>query len=330
MRWFSSLLRLSLLASGALAAAKSPEERFQDFHTKALSSSPVKLNEKTFKQVTALPRDYTTMVLLTALDSKFGCQLCREFQPEWDILSRSWTKGDKKAESRMIFGTLDFADGRDTFMSLGLQTAPVLLLYLPTTGPHAVASSEPLRYDFTSGPQVAEQVHSWLARHMDGRPQPSVKRPINWMRWISTVVVTLGLGTALITASPYVLPVIRSRNLWAVFSLITILLFTSGYMFTLIRKTPYVVGNGKGGVTYFTGGFQNQLGMETQIVAAIYGVLAFCAIALTVKVPRIADPKKQQIAILAGAGVMFIMYSFLLSVFRIKNGGYPFSLPPFM
>jgi oligosaccharyltransferase complex subunit gamma len=24
------------------------------------------------------------------------------------------------------------------------------------------------------------------------------------------------------------------------------------------------------------------------------------------------------------------MYSFLLSVFRIKNGGYPFSLPPFM
>lgn len=123
MRWFSSLLRLALLASGALAAAKSSEERFQDFHTKALSSSPVKLNDKTFKQITALPRDYTTMVLLTALDSKFGCQLCREFQPEWDILSRSWTKGDKKAESRMIFGTLDFADGRDTFMSVSNPNA---------------------------------------------------------------------------------------------------------------------------------------------------------------------------------------------------------------
>jgi len=30
------------------------------------------------------------------------------------------------------------------------------------------------------------------------------------------------------------------------------------------------------------------------------------------------------------SGVLFVMYSFLLSVFRIKNGGYPFSLPPFM
>jgi oligosaccharyltransferase complex subunit gamma len=51
---------------------------------------------------------------------------------------------------------------------------------------------------------------------------------------------------------------------------------------------------------------------------------------LAIKVPRILDPKAQQVAVLAWAGVLFVMYSFLLSVFRIKNGGYPFSLPPFM
>jgi oligosaccharyltransferase complex subunit gamma len=47
------------------------------------------------------------------------------------------------------------------------------------------------------------------------------------------------------------------------------------------------------------------------------------------KVPRIADSRKQQIAVFVWGAVLLGMYSFLLSVFRIKNGGYPFWLPPF-
>lgn len=42
------------------------------------------------------------------------------------------------------------------------------------------------------------------------------------------------------------------------------------------------------------------------------------------------DPKRQQIAVVTWGVVLFVLYSFLLSIFRIKNGGYPFSLPPFM
>ncbi|KAH6667016.1 OST3/OST6 family protein [Plectosphaerella plurivora] len=326
----STIISASLMAIGALAAKQQPEQRFQDFHSKALAASPVKLADSSFKKLTGAPRDYTTMVLLTAMDARYGCQLCREFQPEWDILARSWTNGDKKGNSRVIFGTLDFADGRETFMSLGLQTAPVLLLFQPTTGPHAVASPEPLRYDFTTGPQVAEQVHSWLARHTQGRPHPSIRRPINWMRWFSWTVLSLGTVTALVTASPYLIPLIQSRKLWAGLSLFAILLFTSGHMFNQIRKVPYVAGNGKGGVSYFAGGFQNQFGMETQVVAGVYALLAFCAIGLATKVPRMTDPKRQQIAVVTWGVVLFVLYSFLLSIFRIKNGGYPFSLPPFM
>jgi oligosaccharyltransferase complex subunit gamma len=47
------------------------------------------------------------------------------------------------------------------------------------------------------------------------------------------------------------------------------------------------------------------------------------------KVPRISDPKQQQFAVILWMIVLFGMYSFLLSVFKIKNGGYPFRLPPF-
>lgn len=90
-----------------------------------------------------------------------------------------------------------------------------------------------------------------------------------------TVTTTiLGAVTFLSVAYPYVLPVVQNRNLWAGLSLITILLFTSGHMFNHIRKVPYVAGDGKGGISYFAGGFSNQFGMETQIVAAMCKICA--------------------------------------------------------
>lgn len=110
----------------ALAAKKPAVDKFEQYHAKALSSAPLKFDDKIYGQLTGGGRDYSVAVLLTALESKFGCQLCREFQPEWDLLAKSWTKGDKKAESRLIYGTLDFSDGRGTFQSVSYDCNPVL------------------------------------------------------------------------------------------------------------------------------------------------------------------------------------------------------------
>jgi len=139
----------------------------------------------------------------------------------------------------------------------------------------------------------------------------------------------LGIISLFTVSSPYISPVIQNRNLWAAISLIAVLLFTSGHMFNHIRKVPYVAGDGKGGVSYFAGGFSNQFGLESQIIAAIYGVLSFATIALALKSPRIIDAKTQQVSVIIWGMVVLGMYSFLLSVFRTKNGGYPFFLPPF-
>jgi oligosaccharyltransferase complex subunit gamma len=120
MQFFKVLL-LSFLPVVALAAKKPAADTFQQFHSKALSSAPLKLDDPSYGQLTAAPRDYSVAVLLTALESRFGCALCRDFQPEWDLLSKSWTKGDKQGESRLIYGTLDFTDGKNTFQSVSLQ-----------------------------------------------------------------------------------------------------------------------------------------------------------------------------------------------------------------
>jgi oligosaccharyltransferase complex subunit gamma len=117
MRVFNAFVTF-LLPLTAIAAKKSTVDRFQQFHTKALSSTPLKLVDSLYDQLTTTPRDYSVAVLLTALEARFGCALCQDFQPEWEILARSWTKGDKSGESRLIFGTLDFADGKNTFQSV--------------------------------------------------------------------------------------------------------------------------------------------------------------------------------------------------------------------
>ncbi|CAD0040697.1 unnamed protein product [Aureobasidium pullulans] len=234
------------------------------------------LDDNEYAKLTASPRDYGVAVLLTALEARFGCAICHEFQPEWDLLGKSWTKGDKKQESKLVFGTLDFVNGQRTFQSLMLTTAPVLLYFPPTP------------------------VHSWLSRHVSG-PTPPVVRPVNYVKIITTTVAILGTVTAFTVAAPYALPVLQSRNLWAAISLIAVLLFTSGHMFNHIRKVPYVAGDGKGGVSYFAGGFQNQFD----------AILAFATISLALK----------GIATLAWGAVMLAMYSYLLSTFRIKNDG---------
>lgn len=120
----------------------------------------------------------------------------------------------------------------------------------------------------------AEPIHSWLARQLPDRPHPPVIRTINYVKIAVVTTSVLGLITFFSVAAPYILPIVQNRNLWAALSLIAVLLFTSGHMFNHIRKVPYVVPDGKGGVSYFAGGFQNQFGLETQIVAAMCTLLS--------------------------------------------------------
>lgn len=196
--------------------------------------------------------------------------LCQDFQPEWELLTRSWVRGDQKAASRLLFGTLDFDQGKTVFQQLKLQTAPIILLFHPTVGPDAKVETAPVRYEFSQGPQKAESIHSWISRHLpSSAPKPPVRRPINYVKLVTITTSVLGLITFFTVAAPYVMPVVQNRNLWAALSIIAVLLFTSGHMFNHIRKVPYVSGDGKGGISYFSGGFQNQYGMETQIVAAM-------------------------------------------------------------
>ena len=114
----SGVLSLTLLSSLCLGAKRSSGGTFENYHAKSQSSAPLRLDDASYDELTATPRNHSVLVLLTALEARFGCQLCRDFQPEWDLLGRSWAKGDRHGDSRVLLGTLDFADGKGTFQKV--------------------------------------------------------------------------------------------------------------------------------------------------------------------------------------------------------------------
>ena len=109
---------LSLVPSVSLAIPKDFGDTFERYHLESLSSAPLKLDDTSYDGLTAVPRDYSVAILLTALEARFGCQLCRDFQSEWDLIGKSWARGDRDGNTRMLYGTLDFVDGKGTFQKV--------------------------------------------------------------------------------------------------------------------------------------------------------------------------------------------------------------------
>lgn len=105
---------------GALAASKANGAAYDKYRSQS-SSAPLDLDDASYTDLTSEPRDYSVAVLLTAQEAKYGCQLCRDFQPEWNLIAKSWNKGDKHGRSRLLFGTLDFGRGKAIFQKVRFQ-----------------------------------------------------------------------------------------------------------------------------------------------------------------------------------------------------------------
>lgn len=201
----------------------------------------------------------------------------------------------------------------------------------------------------------AEQARDWLVRHTPGRAHPAFSRPIDWVKNIIFVTGILFTVSFVYTFYPWIEWVVTRKAPWKIIALAVVILSISGHWFNSIRGTQYAGQDGKGKISYIAAGFQTQYQLESQIIAVackqhdswpfffhcvhfmastdmvtiLDGLLALSALALADKVPRIANSSLQTTAIIAWGGFMLIGYSLLMSIFRIKNGGYPFTLPPF-
>ncbi|KAF8628358.1 hypothetical protein AX15_003893 [Amanita polypyramis BW_CC] len=308
-----SLLVLPLVL--AVVAALSPHQKLVDL-AKA-GNGIINLDADTFDLVTAPNRSWSVAVHLTALDPKRRCIPCREFDSRWKSVAAAWMRVPKEHHNNHFFATLDFDNGHAVFQKLGLSTAPLVFVYPPTQGPRAPASGKtsPSKYDFSSGFE-ASPLAEYISKYT---PVPvPYKEPINWGLYITLAVLSFSFLLTL----RYIAPILQSRWTWALCTIITCLVMTSGFMFTRIRGVPYTGGNGN----WIAAGFQSQFGQEVQVVAFIYGLLAVAFLMLILVIPNQTSPTRQRVQIYLWTAVIVIVYSILVSLFRVKNRGYPFRL----
>ena len=112
------LVLVTVLPIVCIEAKRPSIGTFENYHARSQSSAPLRLDDASYDELTGTPRNHSVVVLLTALEARFGCQLCRDFQPEWELLGKSWARGDRHGDSRILLGTLDFADGKGTFQKV--------------------------------------------------------------------------------------------------------------------------------------------------------------------------------------------------------------------
>lgn len=227
--------------------------------------------------------DYSLSVLLTALDTPgVDCQPCRAFQPEWEAIGKAWKRKSGRAfregKAGHYFAEVEFSRGREVFMQMGLSHAPVLVFIPP-----GASGDRAIQFDFNQHGFEGAAVASYLSKAID--KDIGYRKPFPW-RSVLTFTAGAGLvtvaflfGIAKLSAHLDAQSGQEGRNalhwrrvvswFFQLFSLAVITIMCSGYMWNNIRGAPYVGVKGGGQVEYFAGGFQNQLGVETQIVAVI-------------------------------------------------------------
>ncbi|KAJ6547581.1 oligosaccharyl transferase subunit OST3/OST6 family [Mycena capillaripes] len=312
------MLLLPLLALVSLAftrAAPADDTRQKLVALAAAGGGLIKLDSASYDLLTSPNRDWSASIEFTALDTRRRCAPCKEFSPSWNAVAKSWAKTPKAHRDNHFFATLDFDDGQTVFQKLGLASAPVVYVYPATEGPRATGKTSPSKYDFSQGFD-AEPLAQHLSNHT---PIPiPYSPPFDWARWTT---VAAGILAFAVTVR-FVAPVLQSRWTWAVGSILTSLVMTSGYMFTRIRGSPFMGHDG----SWIAGGFQNQFGQEVQVIAVVYGTLGFSFLMLIMVIPYQTSAHRQRFQVYLWSTIVMLVYSILVVLFKVKNRGYPYRL----
>lgn len=320
------LVVLTLL--GVVLGAHSTEEMLKLVGNQ--SNKVLRLTENNYESFLNGPRDYHIIMLLSSSAPQFNCPLCAEFKPDFEIVANSWYQDhpqgiNSEDEGKEVFFMFsEFLEAKDLFRKLKLNNIPKVFHITPSPASANDAwTNEVEEYQFFQGVH-RELLCDWL-NDITGHKY-NLYVPINYGRIAMNAIITFGIAIAIKIFFSQFVTLIKSKLLWNGLALVAVLLFTSGYMFNQIRGAPYVREHPDGKVEYFMPGQQMQLGIETQIVSFIYGLLSLLFVVLVKKVPETPNEKVKTIAVVIVSIGIYIGFSILLSFFGVKTGGYPYRL----
>lgn len=331
-------LLLVLLAIYTTAQQQTIDEKVQNLIDLTSRQSVVKFNMDKWKNLVRMqPRNYSMIVMFTALSPGVNCPICRPAYEEFMIVANSHRYTSSEGDRRKVFfGVVDYEDAPQIFQQMNLNTAPILYHFAAKTS----AKKKPEQMDFQRQGFDADAIGRFVADNTEVHVR--VIRPPNY-----TAPVVIALFVSLLLGMLYLkrnsLDFLFNRTMWGCVCLAITFIFMSGQMWNHIRGPPFMINNPQTKEPSFIhGSTQFQLIAETYIVAVLYAAVAVGFILVNEAADMTKDKKKDKqkanpnslfamlnvpANTLAIIGLVFIcvFFSFLLSVFRSKYRGYPYS-----
>ncbi|KAG5518230.1 hypothetical protein PMAC_003026 [Pneumocystis sp. 'macacae'] len=172
----------------------------QDFlKKKKTNNGIIQLDSKSMNSVITKQRNYTMVIMFTATEEQYNCNLCKKLEPIFKLVAKSQYKTYPKSEE-LFFGILEFSDGPEVFEKLQLTAVPIIMLYPATIGPNGSRGNKPYILNIKNG----DISSNWLAQVISQETKQSIR-----------IIHFINYGKA------------------------SILIFNSGYMFTRIRNISF-------------------------------------------------------------------------------------------
>jgi len=322
MRLQITLLSLIVLSSFHffdVSGHKKPStltERVQQLLDLNNKKSILKFNGNKFRDfVKAVPRNYSVVIMFTAMQPARQCVICRHAYDEYLIVANSY-RYSQAYTNKLFFAMIDFDEGSDVFQHLRLNTAPVFMHFPAKGKPKPADTMDIQRVSFS-----AEAIAKWVQERTD--IQIRVFRPPSYSGSVAVLMLASLVGGFLYLRRNN-LDFLFNKQLWGMLAISFCFIMVSGQMWNHIRGPPFLHKAPNGGIAYIHGSSQGQLVIETYIVMFLNAMIVLGMILLT-EAGWQADLRKGRFMAIVGLILVAVFYSLILSVFRSKAQGYPYS-----
>jgi oligosaccharyltransferase complex subunit gamma len=266
--------------------------------------------------VTKTPRNYSMIVMFTALSAQRQCAICKQASDEYHMVANSY-RYSSQYSNKMFFAMVDFDEGPDVFQSMKLNSAPVFM--------HFPAKGKPKKSDTMDIQRVgfgADAISKWVNERTEINIR--VFRPPNYTGTIAMFIL-FAVTAILLYLRRNNLDFLYNKTAWGLIALCFVFAMISGQMWNHIRGPPLVHKTQGGQVAYIHGSSQGQFVLETYFVMILYGLIVLGMILLTDAAEAKGDVGKRRLFAIVGLALFAFFFSLILSIFRSKAGGYPYS-----
>ncbi|VDM62753.1 unnamed protein product [Angiostrongylus costaricensis] len=278
------------------------------------------------------PRNYSMFVMFTALSPGINCPICRPAYEEFMIMANSYRYAHSELK-QVYFGVVDYEEAPQIFQSMNLNTAPILYHF----GPKLMGKKKPDQMDFQRHGFDADAMARFVVEHTDVHIR--ILRPPNYAAPV-VIVLLLALVLGLLYLKRNNLEFLYNRTSWGLICLCITFVFLSGQMWNHIRGPPFIMNNPQTReASFIHGSAQYQLVAETYIIGTLYAAITFGFILLneaaspsseTIERKKSSSTKpffgiNNNMLAYIGLGFVVVFFSLMLSIFRTKYRGYPYS-----